>query len=757
MESIAILEGVKYIQNKYASVKERLSNIDTELAQYFGKTEKFFRDLPKEEYMEYLSKYRCSSNRSQHVTQATPVCPTCPPPSAPCTETIEYNYCKVNGMDSGICYNIHLNSKVSQIDTIFSSSSGSSGVSGGTGISGGTGASGTGTAGTGTVGSVGSMGISFGSDSSGSSYCFSTMPDGSKIKVNLVDGKSAASKLKQLNELLGLKHLLNTHLYNFNVDYNKVDITKGDSVDAKIKLYDITQELTAPMKLNISNGGTVVDINPPRNSCLRFNNCIEHLGGTKFIMLYRNYWKGSMDSAHNFKDTLVSAWNSEPTINVNIDPTIDSSFSLSNDFGYYGRGEVIPGVTYYSDNETDINNVTAYANANNYVAVLILGTDEVKARGAGNVTNYYIKKDQLPILKRPTNDKKSMKLFINKTYHEAEGNTKEFIVSHKDWNSIFNTLGVCTFDMTLSEGKLNVTNVKDALIYCTNFVEDPRIFKHPDATATNKFYVTTQSETENNFGAYDCSTTNCFSMNLLELTYDPTEETVELEKLHQVICPDKSFKIEKNWSAFYKDSELYFYYTFDKRKVLKYNANVCTVESELTTGPAELMKLSNEIVGSNITNWTQGDIVIKLSTPSLQLDDNTYISVGHISVKFDFIKKNPEKFKFLTETAPLDALDKHANHPSLIYFMMFFTFDKNTYEVKKISNAFIPTSKSIFSHTPYLLAFPSGFIELDTNTYLISYGEGDERSKLMAIEKGEVTKLLRPIPKGEDYKFGFLY
>lgn len=52
-----------------------------------------------------------------------------------------------------------------------------------------------------------------------------------------------------------------------------------------------------------------------------------------------------------------------------------------------------------------------------------------------------------------------------------------------------------------------------------------------------------------------------------------------------------------------------------------------------------------------------------------------------------------------------------------------------------ISHAFIPTENN--NHLPYLLTFPVG-LELFREGIIISYGEGDERSKLIHFSDIEV-------------------
>jgi len=62
------------------------------------------------------------------------------------------------------------------------------------------------------------------------------------------------------------------------------------------------------------------------------------------------------------------------------------------------------------------------------------------------------------------------------------------------------------------------------------------------------------------------------------------------------------------------------------------------------------------------------------------------------------------------------------------------------YNIISFSDYFIPTSNN--NHLPYLLTFPSGITQYENN-YYISYGEGDEKTKILELSKDEIKNILK--------------
>ncbi|AYV85544.1 MAG: putative WcaK-like polysaccharide pyruvyl transferase [Satyrvirus sp.] len=144
------------------------------------------------------------------------------------------------------------------------------------------------------------------------------------------------------------------------------------------------------------------------------------------------------------------------------------------------------------------------------------------------------------------------------------------------------------------------------------------------------------------------------------------------------------------------------------------------------------------------------DIYFSLSTPSIGYDDKYKLAVGHVKIDYRIYYENSQIDKF-KNVAIESTVHKHGK---FIYFMFLFLYN-NEYEITHISHAFIPTDNKK-CHLPYLLVFPTGLIKYH-DKYLISYGEGDVRTKILSLSKMEINNLLVPINEisSENYKFCF--
>lgn len=159
---------------------------------------------------------------------------------------------------------------------------------------------------------------------------------------------------------------------------------------------------------------------------------------------------------------------------------------------------------------------------------------------------------------------------------------------------------------------------------------------------------------------------------------------------------------------------------------------------------------------SDIIKYYKNEIYFSLSTPCIEYEihnETMFLSLGHVKInhKIDYGNSPFEKF--------LDSINYNNNtkinkHGKYIYFMFFFVFDKN-YTLKYISNAFIPSDEHN-SHLPYLLVFPTNITKYNEK-YLISYGEGDIKCKLLFLSKKTIDSHLIPIDKIQPETFNFVF
>jgi len=132
-----------------------------------------------------------------------------------------------------------------------------------------------------------------------------------------------------------------------------------------------------------------------------------------------------------------------------------------------------------------------------------------------------------------------------------------------------------------------------------------------------------------------------------------------------------------------------------------------------------------------VQHYAYQTVLISCSTPCIQYTSSTYLTCGHVKVKF----------KKLTHTPFVASIDwsRIKRHGKYIYFMMVIEFTRE-YKVLRCSRPFIPTRFN--NHEPYLLVMPTGMSWVDGNV-CITYGEGDVRSKCLFLSRAEMDSILQ--------------
>lgn len=142
-----------------------------------------------------------------------------------------------------------------------------------------------------------------------------------------------------------------------------------------------------------------------------------------------------------------------------------------------------------------------------------------------------------------------------------------------------------------------------------------------------------------------------------------------------------------------------------------------------------------DILKNIIKYYGDENIIFSLSTPSIKYKGK-YLAVGHVKFcyKSEFTDSPLKKF--------IDKLDftKIYKHGKFIYMMFFYEYDEN-YEITRLSHSFIPTINE--DHLPYYLVFPMSFNKINDTEYLIGYGEGDTKCKVMIMTEDEIESLLK--------------
>jgi len=191
---------------------------------------------------------------------------------------------------------------------------------------------------------------------------------------------------------------------------------------------------------------------------------------------------------------------------------------------------------------------------------------------------------------------------------------------------------------------------------------------------------------------------------------------------NNLLCPEYSEEIEKNWSFFtHNDNIMFSYGIFGDTSIYNINYDQNGIIS------------CNDKIGEHNNIFTQfndyynDNIKISCSTPAIKYIDSIYLAVGHI-------KYNISNMNIYPDVSPLAIYTKKqlSNgiivHPHKVVYMMFlYTFSIETYNIIQISGMFKPESESF-------VCYPVGITPMNNNKkFIISYGVGDESCYCMCI------------------------
>ena len=196
---------------------------------------------------------------------------------------------------------------------------------------------------------------------------------------------------------------------------------------------------------------------------------------------------------------------------------------------------------------------------------------------------------------------------------------------------------------------------------------------------------------------------------------------------NNLLCPEYSEEIEKNWSFFTHNDKIMFSYGISGDTSI-YNIN--HNKSNDTISCNDKIGEHNDIF-TQFNNYYNNNIKISCSTPAIKYTDNIYLSVGHI-------KYNVSNMDIYPDDSPLAIYTKEELnngkiiHPHGIVYMMFlYTFSIENYNIIQISGMFTPVSESF-------VCYPVGITRMNDNKFIISYGVHDESCYCMCINPDEM-------------------
>lgn len=194
-------------------------------------------------------------------------------------------------------------------------------------------------------------------------------------------------------------------------------------------------------------------------------------------------------------------------------------------------------------------------------------------------------------------------------------------------------------------------------------------------------------------------------------------------------------KYGRNWSMFLKRDQLYFSFQFLPHQVIRVNDG----------SRCQLLEHSLSVNVPDISRYfyTFGkEYRFSLGSPAIPYNEKEYIAVGHSRFNIigyqgispistlNYSKFIKEKIRSKDNIDPL----------MFYYFMYFYTFDRDTFEIMRMSQSFTPTP-----HDPYWLVFAAGITYAPYDSFMISYGEGDIRCKVITLSRKMIESMLLPI------------
>jgi len=393
------------------------------------------------------------------------------------------------------------------------------------------------------------------------------------------------------------------------------------------------------------------------------------------------------------------------------------------------------------------------------------------------------------------NNKKDKEVILNPSIVKVNDNN-EFLISfrylgylekaqhpwvgvHKDemWSMDYGGTAFATCKIVLKSNKFHIENVKHIDSLFEN-AEDARLFKKANSSDVNNFiYITysTSGTFDNlpeelkqyyhdegscniNFDVENSVKYNKRYKKPLDISKECTDnrdicgymvickcelldnDTLNL-KNNYLICPKCIHqKIEKNWSL-WESNDKHLRISYDIVGTHKFLiANKDNFQScDMTSFPNKLDLFENPPSASVELYDLKAEMntICSLSTPAVDFGDDIMLAVGHA--------KNDHKGQMKPEFKKFKDVKIH---PYYHYFMFFYTFNKVTGKMLKISQLFTP-----YDDESYSLVFASGLCKFDENNFIISYGVGDELCKLAIFSKDEILELLdKKKPLNRDIK-----
>jgi hypothetical protein len=234
----------------------------------------------------------------------------------------------------------------------------------------------------------------------------------------------------------------------------------------------------------------------------------------------------------------------------------------------------------------------------------------------------------------------------------------------------------------------------------------------------------------------NCKDQDCMVQLFYELTL--SDKKTLTRNAPSILCKNLSSSMEKNWSGWIDQDNLFITYGFSHGPSKKWLVHTPVIDFiNLKPNPARpitcnILNVDNNVVLDfvHIESLFES-IPFSLSTPAIKSKlGNHWIGIGHIKINKNKSYTFPCIQKFIQSIT--QTCSEH--HPSFYYACFFYTFVKTTIDTYRI----IGVSKMfLFYPCDYSVIFPCG-VDYLNNDLIVSYGDGDRSCKLVIIDEASI-------------------
>ena len=211
-----------------------------------------------------------------------------------------------------------------------------------------------------------------------------------------------------------------------------------------------------------------------------------------------------------------------------------------------------------------------------------------------------------------------------------------------------------------------------------------------------------------------------------------------------ILCPNISSSIEKNWSFSLIDKDKpepyisFSYGLYPIHTVFDVSLVNNKIECKNMNSVPKLTSSADNIFSRLVSFYGSKGIgherfFVSVSTPTVQIDTNIFLGVGHIKFRHTPMSVYPNPSYLYQFCFDMYASSK-TTHEIYIYMMFFYAFNITDGEILACSNMFIPPSKGT-------LCFPSG-LTINNDQVILSYGDDDDKCMFLTFTTQEIKNLL---------------